>query len=850
MRLLLLNAFKGLKHKKIQMFGIIFLVLLSTAIYTGMNSAIDRLEDKYYTYLDEQNVEDITVGINIDLEKGLTPKDVDNILNTSMRDAKDEDKAFMYAYKEFLINPHFDISMIYGAQTIFNKYNSLEYKEKEILDSLKEKYDFTYEKEYSKTVQNGKHLLKVLPYNKDKKLNKAYLLDGRLPENKNEITMLRETAKKNKIKIGDKYKINDKEYKVVGYTYAPDYIYPLVSLSMPIYDEKNNNVIYINEENYNEIIGINEDSYSIRYNFNPSRKFEINGASTETTEDGKIIYHDPVFKIFNEDNIVIGMDTVLRMGRIGSLQLEFASDRLFAEYFLYLLLAISVIIIIIITKKRIEDERLQIGVLKSLGYNKFSIAASYLVYPVLGSVIGGLFGFILGNVFSKPIAIIIRSYYTVPLTNYNINFNYLRTSILTPMLVLSILSYIIALIMLRKKPLQLLREGSNLKVNLFSRLVNRITKLLPFNQRFKYSLAFRSMGKLLIVTITSFLTGLLLTLILIGMNLFNNVIDKSFGGMNYKYIAYFNGINESTDKDSKSDYILNESLYLSKITSENGKEKEVDDEQTLSIYGIDLDSKYIKVLDKKEKDLKYKLEDDDGVIVSRNAKENLNIELGDTLTFKYEDLEFSYKVIDFNEEFLGFAVYVNRSGLAKKNNISDNSYSLIYSNSEKYSEMSKLDSKEAEQIAYLMNLEDLKANIEKQMDRFNGSVYIVIFFASLMALIIIMVIANIVVEENKKTISLMKVLGYENKRISKIVLNIYTPFIIIAYLLSIPVMTKILKMIVKALLGDTKITIPIEADPFMLGMGLIGLLVAYYIALALSKKVLNKIPLAVALKRE
>ena len=92
-----------------------------------------------------------------------------------------------------------------------------------------------------------------------------------------------------------------------------------------------------------------------------------------------------------------------------------------------------------------------------------------------------------------------------------------------------------------------------------------------------------------------------------------------------------------------------------------------------------------------------------------------------------------------------------------------------------------------EKIVYLMNLEDLKENIEVQMDRFNGSVYIIIIFASVMSLIIIMVIANIVVEENKKTISLMKVLGYENKRISKVILNIYTPFIVIAYLLSIPV---------------------------------------------------------------
>ena len=58
MRLLFINALKGLKKKKIQMFGIVMMVMLSTAVYVGMNSAIDRLEKRYYNYLDEQNVED------------------------------------------------------------------------------------------------------------------------------------------------------------------------------------------------------------------------------------------------------------------------------------------------------------------------------------------------------------------------------------------------------------------------------------------------------------------------------------------------------------------------------------------------------------------------------------------------------------------------------------------------------------------------------------------------------------------------------------------------------------------------------------------------------------------------
>ena len=134
MKLLLLNAFKGLKKKKIQMLGIVFLVLLSTAVYTGMNSAVDRLEDKYYSYLDEQNVEDLTVGVNIDLQKDFKQSDVDNMLKTSLKDATKEEKQVIYAYKEFLKNPSFDVNIIYSTLAVLNKYNALEPYEIKKLD--------------------------------------------------------------------------------------------------------------------------------------------------------------------------------------------------------------------------------------------------------------------------------------------------------------------------------------------------------------------------------------------------------------------------------------------------------------------------------------------------------------------------------------------------------------------------------------------------------------------------------------------------------------------------------------------------------------------------------------------
>jgi len=847
MRLLFINALKGLKKKKIQMFGIVVMVMLSTAVYVGMNSAIDRLENKYYDYLEEQNVENFSFAVNIDYKKDISTADLDYFMQHQFKNITSDEKALINAYRVYLKNPVANLKMETLVQMLFQKYEADLYIGQRKLSPLLKKYDFIYEIEKSKTIQNSNEMIKVMPYSDNNIINKTYLEKGRYPKNEGEITILPGYAKNNNVKIGDKYTINDKEYKVVGFTFAPDYIYPMISFSMPVFDENKNNIVFMYEKDYENTNGILDNSYALKFNYKTDRKFEMSDMNLNGDSD---------YKMFNTEKETVMMDanTIVRLSRISALQSEFSSDRLFAQYFMYLLLGISVLIIVVITKKRIEDERLQIGVLKSLGYNRFSIATSYLVYPIIGSIIGGTIGYFIGVLVHYPISNLLLSYYCVPLDGYKLNLEYLRTSILVPMILLSTLSYLIALFMLRKKPLQLLREGSNLKVNLFSKLVNKLTKHLPFNYRFKYSLAFRSLGKLFIVSITAFCTGLLITLVLVGSNLFSNAIEKSFEGISYKYMVAFKTIEPKESKHYKdTDYSLMVNIPLMKITDSEGKDKAISSknkEMSFSINGYDENPNYLKLLDKDKKDITYMLDSKKGIIVNKNAQNVFGLELGDTLTFKFEETTVKYKIIGFNSEFMGMSAYANRSDLSRKLGFEYDIYEVIYSNDKKYSDFSSLDKKEAENIYMILSMNDLKANIEKQMDRFNGSIYIVIVFASIMTLIIIAVIANIVVEENKKTISLLKVMGYKNKRISNIVLNIYTPAIIIAYLISIPVMMNILKAIINAITGDIKISIPIEISPYMAGLGLLGLLIAYYVAIGLSKRVLNKIPLAVALKRE
>lgn len=871
MDLLILNAFKGLKKKKIQMLGIVILVLLSTGIYTTMNCAIDRIEDRYYHYLDEYKVEHISLEPTIDYKKDVDIKLLEKLRQTKLKDATSDENKLLDLYQLCLYqeNKMCDENFYVGLEQVFKKYDVYEELGSQKLESLKEKYDFEYELQETKILTDQNNTINVMPYLTMKKMNLPYLVEGDFPKKAGEITVLPKFAEKNDLKIGDHYKIGNKEYKIVGFAYASDYIYPMLSMNQPIFDEKYNNIVFMLPSDYEFVDGIKNDTFGILLNGSYDRKnriaLEVNNVHEDSKKDR--LTEEEILKnikkaketkdsmllvntMLEEDKVHIGMNTMIRLLRTDAIQMEFSSNRIFAQAFLYLLLSISVFIILVITKKRIDDERLQIGVLKSLGYKRYQIAVSYLVYPIIGSLIGGILGYILGVLLHGQLTKLFLSFYTVPLAGFHMNSKYLINSTFIPLILLSCLSFVIAYFMLRKKLLALLKEGSNLKINLLSRFVTHVTKPFSFESKFRYKLASRSVGKLLIVTLTSFCTGLLIVLILVGSNLFDHLIEESFANLKFNYMVSYK--TAQYGETTEDDLILTSSMDVTRVLDKDGLEKKLEDEDySLNFTGIDSYTKYITVKDTDGNNLIPLLyEEDAAIIINKNVQEYMNINIGDTVIFYQNEKEIPLKVVGIQDDYLGTTTYISRELLSNILGYQSNAYMTKYTVNKKYQNMSSLDKEELDSISGIFSFDDLKRNIETQMARMDAAIYIVIFFASFMVLIIISVIANIVVEENKKTISLMKVMGYENKEISSIVLNIYTPFIIVAYLLSIPCMIAILKWILKLLVGDMKMVIPITLSPTMALLGLVGLLIAYYIAIWLSRRILNKVPLSIALKRE
>lgn len=844
MGLLFRNALKGLKKKKVQMLGIVTLILLGTAIFTAMNSSLDRMEDNYYDYIKEANVQDFGITPTIDYTKDYTYEEIDYIINNKMDGADELHKMVMQKYALCLMSKAegcIDDSLKQMISGIFYIYNLNLNKYEEKLESLSEKHNFIYEYQESKSITDGKYITVAFPY-KDKEINKPYLIEGRVPENQNEITVLKLFAEENNLEINGKYKINNKEYKIVGYMYASDYIYPIISITNPMYDKKYNNIIFMTEEGFKNINGISQNDYVGRFvnrknvNESFSNLFNIN-------------FKDPEFKENTEGDATLSMSGMLSLMRTRQPEMEFETNRLFAEYFLYFLLSICVIVILIITKKRIDDEKLQIGVLKSLGYKSFSIATSYLVYPIIGSLIGGILGYFAGYLLNPILTNLYKMFYCFPIGDNFINFNYLLKVIFIPMIALCILSYIVSLLMLRKKPLSLLREGSNLKVNHLTKLTTFLTKKLSFNKRFKYSLASRSLGKLFIIFLTSFTAGMLIILTLIGMNLFGSMIEKKFGEYHFNY--QINYMVPQYGEDDKNNLIYNINMNLENVLNKKDKEKEYpDDKYEFAFIGIDKDFTGIDFKDNKDNDLKPLVKDNE-VIITTPIQDILKVEIGDKLVMNYNNKNFTYIIAGVYQDYFDTNIVIDRKTLSLDSGLEKEAYNIKLTKEDDYDNiMEKLDEKELSQISNLLSLDQLRDNLDGAMSKFNTSMYVVVGFASFMALIVIGVVANIVVEENKRTISLMKVMGYKNKTISKIVLNIYTPFVIVAYFISIPATIVILKLIVNALVSNMNISIPITLSWQNALIGLLGLLISYYIAINLSRKVLNKVPLSVALKRE
>lgn len=248
-----------------------------------------------------------------------------------------------------------------------------------------------------------------------------------------------------------------------------------------------------------------------------------------------------------------------------------------------------------------------------------------------------------------------------------------------------------------------------------------------------------------------------------------------------------------------------EKYFMSTVekTSENGEKDDI------SVYGISDDSKYISMNFESGK-----------VYVSDVFADKYRLKKGDKFTLKesYGTKKHNFEIGGIYEYPIGLAIFMDTKDFCKEFNVKDNEFTGYFSNV-------KIKDIEQEYIYSVITQDDL-TKMARQMDVSMGSMMNMVNIVSvILSMLVMYLLIKLVIEKNSLSISMVKILGYDNNEIRKLYMTATTWVVIACVALSIPVVVWIIKdLIYRPMMMDMKGWIILKMDPvvyvemFILGM--------------------------------
>lgn len=512
--------------------------------------------------------------------------------------------------------------------------------------------------------------------------------------------------------------------------------------------------------------------------------------------------------------------------RISTVNAHLSSNQLLSMTFTGLLLMMSVIVIVLVMKKRINAERVQIGVLKAIGYSSFQIAVSYVTYPLLATIIGSLIGFFLGIGVAAMLTNTYMTSYIVPLIRFYFKKELVLGGIIYPMIVVGFASFVILLVLLKDEPLKLMRESSYLKISTVSKWLMKFLKPFDFETRFKYSLAFRNIGKILSLFSIVLVASSFLVFSSIAFKSVENIVDKAFKNVNYSYQIKYNKLINKPFTETETPFL------------EYMVEPILDEKNTaFCLYGIDPYNFINPLYNAAGEEITSLAKD--GVIINEFIARAYSLQIGDELSLQVKGKVLSYPVVGIVNHYNGPMLYTSLNGLIRNLDLEAGVYNGKWSNDRPDSDKN---------LSYIFSIDDLARNIEVGMDMIQVSLMIMVVVAVILGSIMMILITTFIIDENQKQISILKVMGYCENEISKMVLTIYFPFVMIAYLLSIPLTRAGVDYIMTLIASELPMAIPTDFTMAQTIIGGLTVMMTYLIAMKCSKVQLDKISLHEVLK--
>lgn len=640
-------------------------------------------------------------------------------------------------------------------------------------------------------------------------VDKVDLMEGSLPEDINEIAIDRMYAVNNDIKVQDTLTVGSRILKVTGLVALSDYSSLFSDNSDTMFDSLKFGVGVVSQKCFDAY-----DDTHIHYVYS-----WLYDNKPEDDKEAKLMADDFV-KTISANAILVNYIPQYINQAIHFTGDDIGSDRSMMIVLLYVLIVIMAFVFAVTTNNTIVKEANVIGTLRASGYTRGELLRHYILLPIIVTIFGALIGNILGYTVFKDI--FVATYYgSYSLPTYHTLWNadaFLLTTVV-PVIIMLVINIVIIGCRLKLSPLKFLRR------DLSGKQKKKAMRLPAFGFFNRFRL------RIIIQNMPNYIT------LFIGI-LFANVL-LLFGIMLGPMLTHYQ--NEITDKlIAKHQYVLKalvdvddnaaEKYCVKTLATIEGRLKSED----VLVYGVKDNSIYADINTASLKD--------NEVYITNGYADKFRIKKGDKITLKekYDDNEYEFTVKDMYDYPSSFAIFMSDAAFKNVFDKSEDYYSGYFSDNildidEKY-------------VATQITLDDL-TKVSRQLDRSMGETFnLVKIFAVVLFAVLMFLLTKLIVEKNTTSISMVKILGYSNREISRLYVTSTTIVVVLSVALSIGLSVVIMNYLFRVFMEEMSGWISCYYAPHIFPVMFILNITVYVVISFFMMAKIKKIPMDEALK--
>ena len=579
------------------------------------------------------------------------------------------------------------------------------------------------------------------------------------------------------IKLKDiNYKYSDKDY-ITGVNKTRDRLIEKLKTQQKIdeknYLEKNNKKLNENEKVINqaqEQLNSVKEKLELLKNVDSKSYNEqvekLNKAQKEIDDNkkqlnvGKASLSEESYPRFSVENIR-GLKNYAQF-------IDSASSLTFvANVFSIFLFVVSILVSLTTLTRMIDENRINIGTLKSLGYSNYQISKKYFVYGGLSTFVGAILGII--GAYLVIVPIIYNSY--ARFFTFNTPEIVYTPSILIAAFVISLGCISLAIYIplrknLREKSAYLLRpKAPSGGSRIFLERIPFIWSRLSFLRKVTFRNIFRYKIRMLM---TIFGVAGCLTLMFIGFGIRYGVINISneqFKVINKVDIAatynpYID--NKSVEKlqkeiDNNKNVKASTKINIQLATFESNNE--IKDSAQLITVDKENYKDYITLMDNNTKGINLP---NGAAVISEKLAYLHKLQVGDSFNVVVNNKEYTFNVGEINKNYFGHTIYINKDYYESvfKKQYKDNTFLIQTTGGKEVVEsvVSNLNNN-----SDIVNISD-NSKIQEILDNFIKGIDIIVAVMVIcsvtLALVVLYNLINVNVSERIRELSTIKVLGF------------------------------------------------------------------------------------------